>query len=290
MKNQLFVLAILCVWGCGQPEPSMAQNDSKSEKYENTIKQSFAKKKVLYLDNVNGFIQIEGYSGEKVEIEVEQNFSADTPEILAKAKATIQLKTEETGDTLYLESYDTDCDCNRRRRNKSRSWKGEKGYRYEFNYKVKVPKEMITMLYTINNGEVEVKNMDGEVYAHNVNGGIALENVSGVAEARTINGDIKIKLSKNPSSPSNIYTLNGNINIDCPTDLSADLQLKSFNGDFYTDYDFVKLPTTISSTDKEKSNKKTYKVSAFTAIRIGSGSKPLQLETFNGNIYINKRK
>jgi DUF4097 and DUF4098 domain-containing protein YvlB len=290
MKNQFFAFAILCLWGCGQTEPSMAQNDSKSQKYENTLRQSFAKKKVLYVDNINGYIHVEGYSGDKVEVEVEQRFSADSPEKLAKVKADIQYKMEETADTIYLEAYNADCDCNRRRKSKSKHWKGEQGYQYEFNFKLKVPKEMITMLYTVNQGEIEVKNMEGEVYANHVNGGITLDNVSGVAEARTVNGEVKISLRQNPTKPSNIYTLNGNINIDCPVDFSADIQLKSFNGDFYTDYEFVKLPSAVTTTDKEKSNKKIYKVSSFSAIRIGKGGEPQQLETFNGNIYINKRK
>lgn len=289
MKNQLFIFLGLGLLACGNPQPVSGQVTSDNQKQKTTVNHSLTKKKVLYVDNINGYIYAEGYSGDKIDIQVDEEYKAKTPELLSKAKNEVKCRIEETADTTYVEIVTPECDCNARR--SRREWKnhhGDRGYDYKFDFRIKVPQDMTVILKTINNGNIEVKNFNGQVQANNINGALTLENVGRVIEARTINGDVKVSLKKNPEQESYYYTLNGDLRVIYPNDLSADIQLKSFNGDFYSDYTFQTLPNASTKIDKQKEGKTTYKVSEYSTIRIGKGGKTQKLETFNGDIFINK--
>lgn len=265
---------------------------AQDPKFTETIKKEFvvSPSNVLTVYNVDGFIKVEGYEGNKVLIEVEKTISGKTSEIVEEGKQEFKIEFEQKADSLiaYIaEPFDSRPNRNRDRWNKDEYRKIQ--YRYNLNFTIKVPKSMNLAVSTINNGDITVADVNGLLKANNINGKITLKNVKAANEVRTINGDVNINYISSPPDNANYYTLNGNLNISYPADFSADCEFKTFQGDFYTDFDNVeKLPARVTKTTSETDKGTTHKLSKGSTIRIGSGGKNLKFETFNGNVYIKK--
>jgi DUF4097 and DUF4098 domain-containing protein YvlB len=134
-----------------------------------------------------------------------------------------------------------------------------------------------------------VNDVEGFMKVNNINGKITVINAKNANEIHTINGDVNINYVAMPPDNSKYYTLNGKLTVIFPSELSADCSFKSFNGEFYTDFENIeKLPSTITKTTKENEGGTVHKLYKGSAIRIGNGGKNLKFETFNGNIYIKK--
>ncbi|GAB3990865.1 hypothetical protein GCM10028807_19040 [Spirosoma daeguense] len=288
MRLLLISLLAGMALSCAQ-SPVTAQQFKEQIRKEFTVKKS-ATNSVVAIYNLNGFVKVEGYSGDKVLFEIDKSMTAKSEQDLEFGKKELVLQLEQKGDSVvaYLEEpFDTRPNIYKRN-----NWNRNREVEYDFtlNYTVKVPSWMNLIVSTVNRGDVTVKNMDGNLKARNVNGAIALNNIKGTTDAHTINGNVDIDYVANPPENSSYYTLNGNIRVTYPNNLSADLQFKTFQGSFYTDFpDAEPLPQAPTKTEKKTENGTVYKLNKNTAVRIGKGGKTFKFETFNGSIYIKKQ-
>lgn len=288
MKQLLILLLAGVVLACA---PATAQ---KPEFKEHISKQFDLKKPanqtVLAIGNVDGFIKVESYSGSKVLIEIDKTISGKTQDIVNEGKEELKLEFEETGDSILVyisEPWSTRPNTHHGE-NRNRNRRIE--YRTNLNYTIKVPADINLHVSTINNGNIDVKNVTGSIKANNINGGISLANAKGATDVHTINGDVTINYLVSPSEKSSYYTLNGNIRVTYPASFSGDLQFKSFNGEFFTDFPDTQLLTPeVTKNIEHKGDGTVYKLDRKTAIRIGNGGRKFKFETFNGNIYIKKQ-
>jgi hypothetical protein len=254
----------------------------------------------LMIANVNGSVTVVGYAGDKIVVEVERTISAKKAERLEQAKKEIQLGVINLVDTLIL--Y-VDGTCNRfekRPDNKNKAiedwsyhWRNcdEHGCQEDFNYKMnfilKIPAELNLNVSTINDGDIVIDNINGQVNANNINGNITLNGLTQQAIARTINGDVDVTYVRNPINDCQFYTLNGDINATVQKGLVANLSFESFNGSFYTNIDKVEmLPALLEKSQKGEGVK--YKISG-NRYQIGKGGAHLGFETFNGNVYLKEK-
>ncbi|NIJ54056.1 DUF4097 family beta strand repeat-containing protein [Dyadobacter arcticus] len=242
----------------------------------------------LAIYNVNGFIKVEGYNGDKVLLEIDKTISAKTQEILETGKQEFKIDFEQTADSIT--AYITNPFDSRPDRN-NKNWNGPKiHYHYELNFTVKVPYSLNLHVSTVNGGDVTVNDVTGSLGVYNVNGAIKLVNAKGAANVRTVNGNVDANYLTLPPGESDFKTLNGDIKISYPAALSVDCQFKTFNGNFYTDFTEVEsLPVKVIKNEEKKDNKTVYKLSTDTRIRIGKGGAVYKFETFNGNIYLKKQ-
>ncbi|GAB4021857.1 DUF4097 family beta strand repeat-containing protein [Spirosoma koreense] len=286
---KLFLLPALTglVLSCAQ-SPATAQEFKEHIRKEFTVSNAAAGTLAIY--NLNGFVKVEGYSGDKVVIDIDKSITAKTAEDLEFGKKELQLQMEQKGDSIlaYLaEPYDT-----RPRRFRRNNQHNDRDVDYDFTlaFTVKIPNAMKLIASTVNRGDVSVKDVNGNLKARNVNGAITLTNVKGTTDAHTINGNVDISYVANPPENSSYYTLNGTIRVTYPANLSADLHFKTFQGSFFTDFPNAEsLPLKAIKTEQKTSDGTVYKLNKDTAIRIGNGGKVLRFETFNGNIYIKKQ-
>ncbi len=155
------------------------------------------------------------------------------------------------------------------------------------NLEIKVPKNFSLKLGTVNQGNINVKGVSGEMEISNVNGEITLESVSGSALADTVNGDIKVGfVSVTPDVNMAFSSLNGDLDVTFPNSVKSDLKLKSEQGDIYTDFEMVTdKQKAVSKTDKSSS---TYKVQIEQWVRgqLNGGGPEMLFKTFNGDIII----
>jgi hypothetical protein len=213
---------------------SCAQAPAQKLEFNQQINKDFSLSKeagssVLAIYNINGFIKVEGYSGNKIVIEVAETISAKDAQTLEVGKQEFKLQFSQNADSVV--AYIAEPFDSRPKQNRNNSHKID--YQYKLDFTVKVPYQMNLHLSTVNGGNLTIKDVSGTLKALNVNGAIRLTNVKGATEARTINGNVEANYLANPPEMSSYYTLNGDIKIDYPANLSADLKFETFNGNVY---------------------------------------------------------
>lgn len=280
---------------------AQAQQFSEKINKELTFEKKSADNAVM-IANINGHIKVSGYDGDKIILEVTKSIDAKTDARLEKAKQEIELGVIDRADTIIFYVKDG---CNtfgrRTERNKRDRW-AKKGwgynwdnnnrcnltYDYKMDFVVKVPAGVHIAASTINEGDIVIENVKGSVDADNINGSIKLTNLMREAEASTINGDVDIDYTLNPSKDCRFYTLNGDINALFQKGLSASLGFESFNGSFYTNIDGLEpLPVKVEKSTKGEGIK--FKLNG-NRYQVGKGGEAyLDFETFNGNVYLKEK-
>lgn len=268
----------------------------RAQKSTETIQKTMPKVQVFLIDNINGAVVVKGSNRSNIGFKATKTITGHTQSKVNKGKSEVDLVFFRENDTLVAHVKAPHLTYGRNR-NKQRGfgyqwddWNKERDYHFKFDLEVEVPENTHLIIRTINRGDIRVTNTKANLQVTNVNGSAYLENIAGTTKARIINGQLKASYIKAPTQNSSYYALNGNIQVNYPRDLSADLYFKSFNGDFYTDYDVKQLPTKIISNMASEGKIKIYKVGEFTSVRVKKGGKRLKFETLNGNIYVNRNK
>jgi hypothetical protein len=280
----------------------MAQSFTEKINKEYTFEKKTPASTLMIL-NMNGFVRVEGYAGDKVQVEVNKQIYAKTDARLEHGKKEIQLGVIDRADTiiLYVQGVCNEFGKQRNHDHNGRhggwgyNWQNncqgcddDKDYDWDMDFTIKVPQGVNVIASTINNGDVEVKNISAYSAAENINGSVKLENISGPATyASTINGDVDVDYSKNPKDECRYYSLNGDVNVLFVKGLAANVGFESFNGELYTNVDKLEsLPSAMEKTSK--GNGVSYKIGA-SRFKIGAGGPFLDFETFNGNAYIKEK-
>lgn len=293
----------------------LASLQLKAQSFSEKITKEFTFEKkgtdnAVLVSNINGSVKIEGYSGDKIIVEVNKSIYGKTTERLEKGKADIQLGVVDRADTLifYVEGTGATFGRSGEHRNNSRYNNGW-GYdwccngnnngrgcncncRTEFDYKmdfvIKVPSTVHVVVSTINEGDISINNVSGVVIADNINGSIKLNKLVREARASTINGDLDVEYVTNPTKDCRFYSLNGDINALFQRGLAANMSFESFNGSFYTNIDKLEnIPVQLEKKESEKGTR--YKVNG-NRYKIGPGGNTfLDFETFNGNVYLKEK-
>lgn len=284
MKRIILISLAVCLIGIIALDAESFRVEEKKEIRKTLNFQDPSKPKELFIDNIWGSIEVEGYKGQEVRLVVHKTIKGRSKEKIQKAKEEVELDITEEGNTIDLYVDGPFRDCNKRRR--WRSWRNP-GYRVQYDFKLKVPHKTDFYLKTVNCGDIKVNNVEGEFEVRNVNGRIEMTEVSGAGDAHTVNGKVKVLFSRNPKSECSFRTVNGDLEITFHPNLSADLLLKTFNGDAYTDFEVSYMPVK-KSVGKRHKGKYVYR-SKFSGVRVGKGGPEIKFNTLNGDILIGKK-
>lgn len=287
MLKSIILLLALQLAGTGL----MAQNHTEKIVRELSFNRK-SPSNVLKIENIDGFVHVEPYNGDKVLIEVERIIKPRTADGLEKSKE-LSLEFEVSGDSIisylkapYIQSHRTNSKGNR-----GINIDRQLEYRFTHNYTIKVPQNTNLALQTINNGDVKISNVVANyIHASNINGQILLNNISGEVDAKTINGNVVVTYRENPKKRARLETLNGNIELLYQKALSATINFSSFNGDFYTDLeDLQQLAPKVEKTSSKDGATTTYKLGKASSYITGAGAALLDLKTFNGKVIVKAR-
>src|ERR1700722_13759890 len=180
---------------------SVTAAHAQQQEFKQHISKEFTLQKsvggVLALYNLNGSLNVEGYSGDKVLIEVDERLTADDDSSLAIGKKEFKLVFDTTADSIIVyiaDPIDTrpcrNCDhWNRRGRYGDRE---EIPYDFDLVFTVKVPYHLNLDISTVNKGDITVGNVMGSLRVDNVNGKITIKDAKGETWAHTINGDLNV--------------------------------------------------------------------------------------------------
>jgi hypothetical protein len=157
-----------------------------------------------------------------------------------------------------------------------------------------VPQRSSLQLKCLNNGDIYVEHVDGEIDADDLNGKITLKDVSGSVVAHSLNGAVHVSLDQiDPAKPMSFSTMNGDIDVTLPDNVKANVRMKTDNGEIYSDFD-VKLGARSQPLPNESGRRQdgTYHLRFDRGLygTINGGGPEFQFTSFNGQIYIHKKK
>ena len=153
-----------------------------------------------------------------------------------------------------------------------------------------VPRKATLSLGTVNDGDLSVRGIDGELELQNTNGSITALDVAGSVVAHTVNGEVKVTLTRvDPRAAMAFSTLNGDVDVTLPADTRASLRMRSDNGEIYSDFD-VQLGAPEAKVSQGRSGGR-YRLEVEREVRgtVGGGGPEIQLRTFNGDIVLRRK-
>ncbi|EDY85251.1 hypothetical protein VDG1235_4886 [Verrucomicrobiia bacterium DG1235] len=248
------------------------------------------KHREIVVDNISGSIDVEGYDGEIVKLEVKRLILARSESRLAVAQKEVWLDTREDGDAVIIS-----VEGPFRGDSGKVNYRGCRyyGYTNQFDMRILVPKDTEIYLSTVNDGDLSIQGTSGKFDLKNVNGSISAKNVTGSGNASTINGPVSISFLNNPEDNCHFHSINGHIDIAFRPSLNADLFFKTMNGEVYSDFEVSGIPPSSAFANKKKDNHaidgvRTYRGQDSNGVRAGKGGPRISFETLNGNMIIKK--
>jgi hypothetical protein len=166
-------------------------------------------------------------------------------------------------------------------------------WKYSVDLTIQVPTNSSLKLRSTNDGDIVIENVNGELEINNTNGAITARNISGTVVANTVNGDIEVTLNRvTAGKPLSFTNMNGDVDITLPAEIKADVKMKSQMGDIYSDFDVSIKASPQKAKEAETPKAGTYRITFDKMIygTINGGGQELTFSTFNGDIFIRKRK
>jgi DUF4097 and DUF4098 domain-containing protein YvlB len=204
------------------------------------------------LENVNGSVQVEGWSRDEVEVSAVKTATRSDSRDLSQVK--IEVDNSHPGQVAVHTRYP----------------QGE-GAEVAVEYHVHVPYRVLLGSIETVNGSVTVRGVEGGGELRSVNGNVEVFDSSGRFSEKTTYGNLRLELRYLMSGgPMNLETVNGSVVLGLPEGARADLKVLAMNGDFYSE-----LPVT-SAASKPAAR-------AFHA-KLGTGGGEISVRTINGGI------
>ena len=244
----------------------------------------------LIVDNIQGDVIVEGYNGTTIELVLRISVNANSQQESDQAMEDLQLDERKASDELLLrmKAPFVKYQDNNRFRGGGMHCEGP-DYDYAYDFKLRVPENVILHASTINDGRIRITNMKVIERSENINGPIFIDGARETADISTINGDIDITYTTRPMQDSRFHTINGDITLELPADFSAEIQAKSMQGDLFSAFEYERIPPTVEMTKDRKGRTTKFEIQQTTSVKIGKSEGPrFQFETLNGDMFLRR--
>lgn len=126
-------------------------------------------------------------------------------------------------------------------------------------------------------GSIEISGVREGVEAATTSGSISLTNITAVSvECESVSGSITFQGDLKPDGNYEMSNFSGNIKMELPSDINAQFEISTFSGGIKSDF----------GGKSERESK--YAPGESMNLTVGSGSADVSLETFSGNVYLEK--
>ncbi|AHM61005.1 hypothetical protein D770_13755 [Flammeovirgaceae bacterium 311] len=228
----------------------------------------------LRVQSLHGGISVEGYNGKEVVVRYtsESNRRNDKPEM---ENGMRRVSDNQMGLEIREERNEVDVKVN--------SWTKRA------DLTILVPRNFSLHLRTVNDGLIEVKDVQGELDISNVNGSVLLHNISGAAVVNTVNGEIEAFFADSPpNAPMSFTNVNGQIEIKLPAAARFNVKAKSQFGDVYTNFDMKMKQEAARAETTNTGGTYRVKIDNWVQGEVNGGGPEIYVKSLNGAIYIRK--
>lgn len=228
---------------------------------------------LFMVGNITGKIDVQGYKGKTIKVEIEYSVSAINSKELQKGLNETKVKFYENNNKVYCYLDSPYFEFNKKTgsyKSKNNNHKQDFTYRYEVHYTVKVPFQTNLDLNTINGGKIIVNDVKAKtIDINHISGSIVLNNIAGITNAKTISGSIDASFVETPKKDCAFYSVSGSLRTSFPENLNATVNYNLFSGSFKTNY------------ETKKGNNKHQKI-------IGNGLINIEYASVSGSVQVNK--
>ena len=153
----------------------------------------------------------------------------------------------------------------------------------------RIPLRADLELSTVNNGEILVSKIVGNMELENINGPITATNITGSVIAETVNDSIDVSFTSiDGSNAMALISLNGDIILGLPGSAGAQLHIDSAKGEIYSDFEDEVLPSKPVVERRDDRGGVEVRVESVIVANVNGGGPVIKLKTLNGDINIRK--
>ena len=154
----------------------------------------------------------------------------------------------------------------------------------------RIPNRADLSLSTVNNGEIIVSNVNGNLELENTNGPITATGISGSAVAESINDTIDIGfVAIDDVNVTSLESVNGELILRLPANAGAQVHLDSSRGEMFSDFEVDVQPTQPTVERDERRGGVEVRIESVIVANINGGGPVIRLKTLHGDINIRKQ-
>jgi DUF4097 and DUF4098 domain-containing protein YvlB len=153
----------------------------------------------------------------------------------------------------------------------------------------RIPRRAKLNLSTVNDSEIVVRDIVGDLELENVNGPINATNITGSVIAESVNNPIKVGLSGVATdAATSLSSLNGDITLTLPAAARAELHLDTAQGEITSDFELDIKPSKPLIERKEGRSGVSVRMEDVVIATVNGGGPVIRVKTLNGSIKIAK--
>lgn len=153
----------------------------------------------------------------------------------------------------------------------------------------RVPSRADVELHTINDGEIIVSNLIGNLELYNTNGPITARNISGSVIAESVNETIDVSFKQiEGSNASSFESINGDLYVSVPENAGVLFHLDSALGEIYSDFEVEIEPSARVVERDDDEDGVSVRIENVIIAKINGGGPIVRLKTLHGDMHIKK--
>ena len=153
----------------------------------------------------------------------------------------------------------------------------------------RVPRRANLDFSTVNESEIIVRDIVGDLQLENVNGPITATNITGSVIAESVNSAITVGLAAIASGgATSLSSLNGDITLTLPAAARAEFHLDTAQGEITSDFELDIKPSKPLIERKEGRSGVSVRMEDVVVATVNGGGPVIRIKTLNGSIKIAK--
>ena len=153
----------------------------------------------------------------------------------------------------------------------------------------RIPRNADVELQTVNDGEIIVSNLIGNLELYNTNGPITATNISGSVIAESVNDNIELGfISFDSDNASSMESINGDLILGLPEGVGVTTQLDTSQGEIYSDFEVEVQPAEQVVEREDYDDGVSIYIESVIVAKINGGGPIVRMKSLQGDINIRK--
>ena len=153
----------------------------------------------------------------------------------------------------------------------------------------RIPRNADVELQTVNDGEIIVSNLIGNLELYNTKGPITARNISGSVIAESVNDTIDLGfVSLDPDNASSMESINGDLILGLPEGVGVTTQLDTSQGEIYSDFEVEVQPSEQVVEREDYDEGVSIYIESVIVAKINGGGPIVRMKSLQGDINIRK--